>query len=240
MAGNGTVGLDRHLCPPSRDRVAVSTRGFQHHGRIRVWDPEMTLAQFLLPALAALSPSVASAADLEVCVRRNGADLFGFNEAFSKGAITVPTGTVFKWAGHTYGGAADPLDETHSLRYPAVGWRGVSKAEGDRRMQQMLDDGERQKGPTSAVITTREASLTKGRPCTVVPVATAGSAELRGESGPLTGDPGIYYQAYGVVQGVTLNTNWSAQPPALRSAGINGALNGVLKGKTDTVVDVRQ
>ena len=173
-------------------------------------------------------------------MRRNGADLFGFNEAFSNGSITVPTGTVFKWAGHTYGGAADPLDETHSLRYPAVGWRGISKAEGGRRMEQMLDDGERQKRPTSAVITTREALLTKGRSCTVVPVATAASADLRWESGSLTGEPGIYYQAYGVVQGGTLNTNWSAQPPSLRIAGVDGALNGVLKGKTDTVVDVRQ
>ena len=62
--------------------------------------------------------------------------------------------------------------------YPAVGWRGISKAEGDRRMEHMLDDGERLKGPTSAVITTREALLTEGRPCTVVPVATAASGRL--------------------------------------------------------------
>ena len=196
----------------------------------------MLLALAAVPAAPAV---VAAAAQLEECVRQDSAtDREEFDDAFEKGPIVLPAGVVFDWAGHVFGDVADPLDLKHMNPGPAVGWRGVSKEEEDRRNRILVEDAGRNQRRTSGLVTLATLRLTKATPCGLVPVAAVRSPAWGWTVAPVFGDPGLYYRPYGVGRQGRLSTDWSKEPGSFGYAAGAGSLNGVLRGTTDRVVDV--
>lgn len=191
-------------------------------------------------AAAALFPvtslAVAPPAVLQVCVRRDERSPVEFNENFTRGPIPLPAGVIFDIAGHTFGGAADPLDGLHMRTGPIPEWSGISKAEGERRGEALLEDARRDRRHRTGLVTLVAVRLTRSVPCALVPVAAVASEEWGWTVTPAFGDPSIYYQTFGVIHDGKLNTDWTAEPPALGVPALGGALNRVLRGTTDRVV----
>ena len=210
----------------------------------RAWIVATRLPSVLPLTIAAattVSGTAYGAAQLQVCVRQDSTtDHEEFDAIFAKGAVYLPAGTVFDWAGHTFGGAADPLDGKHSLPGAAPGWRGVSKAEDDRRGKLLVEDAGRNQRRTTGLVTLATARLTKAAPCTLVAVAAVLSPAWGWTVAPVFEDPGIYYQTYGVVRGGRLNTDWSKELNSFGVAATAGAVNGVLQGTTDRVIEVTE
>ncbi len=203
----------------------------------------MRLPAILLLTIAALAaPAAAYAtAQLQVCVRQDSAsDREDFNAALEKGPVVLPAGTVFDWAGHTFGGAADPLDGKHSLPGGATGWRGVSKQEEDRRGKLLVEDAGRNQRRTTGLVTLATSRLTKAAPCALVAVAAVRSPAWGWAVAPVFGDPAIYFQTYGVVRDGRINTDWSKESGSFGYAAGVGALNGVLRGTTDRVIEITE
>jgi len=202
-------------------------------------NPPSTL--LLTIAVIITMPRVAAAAaQLEVCVRQDSAtDHDDFDAAFEKGPVVLPAGVIFDWAGHTFGGAADSLDGKHMKPGLAAGWSGVSKEEADRRGQLMVEDN-RNKRLTTGLVTLATVKLIKAKPCGLVAVAAVRFPTWGWAVSPVFGDPGIYYQTYGIIHSGRLNTDWTKEPGSLGYAAGVGALNGVLRGTTDRVIDVAE
>ena len=199
----------------------------------------MLLRHAFAVAFTVLVPLTAQAAGmLQVCVRRDDTDHEEFSAMFAHGPVVLPAGVVFDFAGHTFGGAADPLDGMHMRNGLDLGWKGISKAEEDRRGQLMLDDSKRDQRHKSGLVTLVGMRLTKARPCATVPVAAVASEDWGWTVSPVFGDPATYFQAYGVIHGGVLNTDWTKELPSLGGPALNGALNGVLQGTTDRVVTI--
>ena len=202
--------------------------------------PQCLLWAIHIACVLVLAPGCAqAAAQLEICVRQDSlTDRDDFDAAFEHGPVMLPAGVVFDLAGHTFGGASDPLDGKHMRPGAGVGWTGISKEEGERRSKVMLEDTGRNQRRTSGLVTTSAVRLTKARPCALAPVAAVASAAWGWTVAPIFGDPNIYYQTYGVVHDGKLNTDWTKEPAGYGTPALGGALNGVLRGTTERVINI--
>lgn len=211
--------------------VAPAT-GFGSYPRV----PARPVVAVILVCLMATAAEAAGS--LQVCVRRDDPELEEFNATFARGPVVLPPGVVFDLAGHTFGGAADPLDGMHMGKGSDLGWKGITKVEEERRGRLMLDDSKRDQKHKSGLVTLSEIRLTKARPCATVAVAAVLSGDWGWTVSPVFGDTGIYYQTYGVIHGGVLNTDWTKEPPSLGEPALGGALNGILQGTTDRIVTI--
>jgi hypothetical protein len=175
---------------------------------------------------------------LTACASKIAGDSNDFADEFSNGDIVIPAGTVFDYAGHAFGPASDPLDASHEIT-GGTGWQGVSKEEALRRSDLMGQDLRTEQKHSSAVITLQAARLTKAKFCAIVPAAAAESSEWGWTQTPVFGQPETYFQAYGVMNGGGLSTDFANDKDPFQHAAARGEINGILDGTTSRTIKIK-
>ncbi len=179
----------------------------------------------------------ATAASLRVCVKQIGKTDPDYRALFFHGPIHVPAGAVFDQGGIAFGPASDPLDEAHTII--GGGWTGISKKEADRRDHALSEEASHLDDASQAgLVTLTPMTLTLAKPCVIVSVAAAASQKWKWNVAPVFGSDQVYYQLYGVIYAGELDTKFPNNDDPLDWAGSTGALNGVLTGTADRVIDV--
>jgi hypothetical protein len=173
---------------------------------------------------------------LQICIKHVAHDDDDFIADFSNGPVILPAGTVFEWAGHAFGPASDPRDESHLDE--KSNWRNVSKQETKRRHQLEVDDISTKESPRVSLITLEEVKLTKARPCAKSPAAAALNQKMAWESSPVFGTSEVYYQVFGVLESGELKTTFMDDHDPLDHAVGSGEINGILQGTTDRDIQV--
>ena len=174
-------------------------------------------------------------AELNICVLQIQKGDEDFREAFRRGAIRVPAGTVFDFAGHAFGPVSDPRDMAHSADH---GWRGVSPEENDRRIKLTLEDVGADQRHKAGLVTLQGVALTSRAPCVSVSVAATSSASWGWTVAPVLGSSETYFQLFGVIRGRSFDTGFEHDDQPLDYVGVRGMLNGMLTGTTDRVVPI--
>lgn len=175
-----------------------------------------------------------TASSLQICVERYKDAEEDFAEAFKRGPIRVPAGTVFDLAGPAFGPASDPRDMTHAIA--GGGWRGVSKEEAGRRGKLLVQHMDSDRRHRPGLITLSEVRLTRARPCAEAPVAAVDAPRWGWTVSPVYGSSETYFQTYGVVRGSKFEAGFDDDRDPLSFAAMQGEINGILKGTTDRVI----
>lgn len=178
--------------------------------------------------LLANATAAARAADsIYICAEHVDHD--DWADEFSRGPVVVPSGTVFDYAGHLMGrNLQDVKDSAHSGE--AGTWKGMSKQEEQRRSNWLAQDTAIDQKHTSAIVTTKQVTLTRSVPCAM----TTGEVVLSNQWGwtvsPIIGDDALYYQTYGVIRRGALDTSFDADDVPLNHLAARGQLNASVRG----------
>lgn len=178
---------------------------------------------------AALSISVAQAAPITVCIKHYKGNESDFGDIFKNGPITVPSGTIFNYAGHLFGTDSDPLDEGHMSRAPGRGWIGVPASEEKRRLEIAAHDMASAK-PEQALITTEPLTLTAQRYCKTVNGRPVTSSTWQWKNRTITDTGQTFYEAFGISDPVAVDTSFN-NAGSLGEAAQSGQIVAVLRGK---------
>lgn len=179
---------------------------------------------------APLTHSEINGSRAEICAQHfPHGDVDGIKE-FANGPIIVPSGTVLEKAGHAFAGASDPRDYQHLSSKLGALFPTLSKAENDRRLALLSQDGDRS-SRREAIITTSDVQLTEKHNCATVPVKAIVSAQWEWENAHISGEKDIYYQAYGVVREDKIDTSFDAEAPAFSWAAKAGEINAIVTGE---------
>lgn len=177
----------------------------------------------------------ACAGTLSICATHFKGDGSDFAAEFAHGAITVPAGTVFDYAGHAFNGPMDPKDDTH--RPPAAdSWVGISEEERKRREQVIKEDlstDSLENQHHSAVVTMAPVVLTKRHLCASVDAKAFIANDWRDDATTIFADPDIYFQSFGVVQDNRLTTDFDDDSNAFNFASARGELNAIVTKTLD-------
>ncbi|WP_239019426.1 hypothetical protein [Novacetimonas pomaceti] len=184
----------------------------------------------IMTGMAALSAPSAWGGDIHICVDRRVMAMDPAPNAPHFDSITVPSGTVFNYAGHAFGPADDPLDEAHAAPY-GNGWRGLPPGEEQRRRALQMEDIGGDKGyhrPEAAVMTSAPAVLTAAHPCATVTAQAVLSADWTWTADHIPANPHVYFQAYGSVQGTRFDPTFATDPDLFQWIAAHGGLNGIV------------
>lgn len=80
-----------------------------------------------------------AAGEIQLCLEQHPVQDSFVQAPSGQMPVHVPAGTVFNYAGHAFGPAADPLDRAHA-NPDGDGWRGISSAEETRRRNLQMED----------------------------------------------------------------------------------------------------
>ncbi|MBS0966215.1 hypothetical protein JK165_08960 [Acetobacter okinawensis] len=178
---------------------------------------------------AALLTSVAHAAPITVCVKHYKGNESDFGELFKNGPITVPSGTIFNYAGHLFGTDSDPLDEGHMSRAPERGWIGVPAREEKRRLEIAAHDMASAK-PEQAFITTESLTLTAQKYCKTVNGRPVTSSTWQWKNRTITDTGQTFYEAFGISGPIAVDTSFN-NAGSLGEAAQSGQIVAVLRGE---------
>ncbi len=168
---------------------------------------------------------MAAANGLYICAEHVDPEDWQFE--FHKGAVLVPSGTVFDYAGHIIGGnLQDPKDDAHWH----LGWKGISKEEQERRDRLIAEDMSIDRKNTSAVVTTKDVKLTAAQPCAMTSAKVVLSRQWGWTVDTVAGDPSLYYQAYGAIRRGALDTNFADDKVPFNQLAARGQLSASVRG----------
>lgn len=173
-----------------------------------------------------------------VYICAENADPDDWASEFSNGAVVVPVGTVFDYAGHIIGGnLQDPRDSAH---FDVHGWKGISSEENDRRSSLVSQDMSIDEKHKGAVSTMDQVTLTKSAPCELSRAEVVLSKNWGWTISPIHGDEALYYQVYGIIKRGALDTNFDNDSVPLNFLAARGELNASVRGTITTVLDLDQ
>jgi hypothetical protein len=187
----------------------------------------MKMIFFVMLLLASAAGSTRAADGIYICVEHRDND--DWAEEFSRGPVVVPSGTVFKYAGHLMGrNLQDVRDSTHLGESGT--WNGISKQEEQRRSDLIAQDMAIDQKHTSAIVTTKNVILTRSVPCAMITGEVVLSNQWGWTVSPIVGDDTIYYQTYGVIRRGALDTSFDADDVPLNYLSVRGQLNASVRG----------
>ncbi|POF63729.1 hypothetical protein [Novacetimonas maltaceti] len=184
----------------------------------------------IMTGVLPLCPSGAWAGEIRICFDRRVAESDPAPNMPRFDSITVPSGTVFNYAGHAFGPADDPLDRAHAAPF-GDGWRGLPPGEEQRRRALQMEDIGGDSGyhrPQAAVMISATTTLTRARPCANVAAQAVLSEDWTWTADHIPADPHVYYQAYGVVHGSRFDPTFDTDPDAFQWVAAHGGLNGIV------------
>jgi uncharacterized protein len=213
-------------------------------------DPVMRLACFdaksdrqgsdTTPAPSTAQPSSPIAADTEdqsglyICAEHSDEEDWEFE--FHKGPILIPAGTVFDYAGHILAdNLQDPRDSAH---FSAGGWKGITKEENERRTKLIEQDMSVDQKHTSGLVTIKDVSLTKSKPCALAPAKALLSNQWGWTTGTIVGDSNVYFQIYGLIRRGALDTSFSDDEIPVNQLASRGQLNASVHGTISQSIDI--
>jgi hypothetical protein len=202
----------------TRYHVARVTAGYVAGSREMAM--KTLLVAFVLIFCAAVS--VRASDGISICAEHTDPD--DWQDEFGRGAVVVPAGTIFNYAGHLMGrNLQDPKgDATNS--------KDLSKQEKKRRSDLLIQDMATDQKNTSAVATTQQIILTASEPCALAPAEAVLSKQWGWTVTPIVGDSALYYQIYGIIRRGALDTNFDADDVPVNHLAARGQLNGSVRG----------
>lgn len=177
----------------------------------------------LVGALAA-GPAEAAAA-LHVCAGGHAGFSIG-PDPLATGAVTVPKGAVFRFAGVRLA-----LSETGEHDGHGIASDRYAARRGERR--QRFESGLRD---DPALVTRRAATLQRSRRCADLPVAALVSPRFGWSTAPVKGDGTVRFKPYGTVRDGHLDLDYAGAGEGFRRAAIRGAITATFRGETDRTV----
>lgn len=152
--------------------------------------------------------------------------------------VHVPAGTVFNYAGHAFGPAADPLDRAHA-NPDGDGWRGISSAEETRRrnlqMEDIGGDGTYHR-PQAALVTTGAVTLSRSHPCARMGASALLSPDWTWTMDTIPARPDMYFQVYGTLRDDHLDPTFNDDNDPFQRIAARGGINAVVTQTVDQAV----
>ena len=193
------------------------------------------MPDFCSPPALVLAADRAGAAELTICVKHIAHYDDDFGAVFYHGPVRVPAGAVFDFAGHAFGSATDPRDESHQDK--DFKWTNITPEEQERRGKLTVEDATHNPGAgQSGLATLREVVLTKCAPCGRTEAAALLSHEWRWSVSPIFGASDFYYQLYGVIRNGIVKTDFSNDSNSFDFAGARGEINAIVSGTTTRMI----